>query len=372
MFKVLMPRLDPGMKDGIVIEWLKEEGDRLQKGEALVSIEGEKAVFDIEVQTSGILTKKLAEEHTVVPVGEVIAIITEEGEKAPEEEKSFEKPREEKVPATPAAKRIAKERGIDLTELTGSGPDGMILERDLLHKIGANSLEAQKPGAPVEPENDEIIPLTGMRKTIAERLTDSYRTAPHVAITMEVDMSRALVLQRELSEAQGMKIPITALLANITAKALKDNPVMNSVFENDQIRVVKDINVGIAVGIEDGLIVPVLHNVDKKSLSETARKIRDLIDKAKTRSLSVEELRGGTFTITNLGSFGVEIFTPIINPPQAAILGVGRIADKPIVLYNEVRIAPMMTLTLVFDHRIVDGAKAAQFLGRIKEYLEKT
>lgn len=366
-----MPRLDAGMKEGTIVEWLKMEGDTVEKGDPLAKVEGEKVVFDVEAQARGVLGKIFATKGTTVRVGEPMAIITEEGEEVPGEEKVPERIRDERVLATPAAKRIAKERGIDLVKIRGSGPEGMILEKDLQVEIGAKGLDLQKPEPTIALEVSEVIQVVGMRKVIAERLTHSYRTAPHVAITMEVDMTRALNMQRELLEDKGIKIPMTALLANVTAKALRDNPMINSVFEDNQIRVIKDINIGIAIALEDGLIVPVLSNADKKSLSESALAVARLIDKAKTRSLSLEELNCGTFTITNLGSFGVDVFTPIINPPQAAILGVGRIAEKPVAMNGKCQIAPMMTLTLVFNHRIVDGAKAAQFLARTKELLEK-
>lgn len=370
MHKVLMPRLDAGMREGIIVEWLKKEGDTINKGDPLLTIEGEKTVFDVEAQTSGVLSRVLAEKGSVVPVGESVAIITEEGEDSPKEKITFERLEEERVLVTPAAKRVARDRNIDLSKIKGSGSAGTRLEQGLPQVVETKDSESKRLESPLPLEVSEIIPVVGMRKTIARRLTHSYRMTPHVAITMEVDMTRALEKQKEISETLGGKIPLTALLVKVTAKALKDNPLMNSAFEKDQIRLFKDINVGVAVAIEEGLIVPVLHNAERKSLSESATLLTELFGKAKARSLSPEELQGGTFTITNLGSFDVETFTPIINPPQAAILGVGKISERPIAINKEIRISSMMTLTLVFDHRIMDGAKAAQFLKEIKELIE--
>jgi pyruvate dehydrogenase E2 component (dihydrolipoamide acetyltransferase) len=187
---------------------------------------------------------------------------------------------------------------------------------------------------------------------------------------MEVNMSGSLNSIHGIQRDNGSRIPITALLAHIAAKALRSYPIINSILENDQIKIIKDVNIGIAVSVEDGLVVPVLHYADEKSLLETAKLVKELIQKAKARTLSAEELKGGTLTITNLGSFGVDAFTPIINPPQTAIIGVGTISNKPIALESGIGVAPMMVLTLVFDHRVYDGAKAAAFLKKIKELLE--
>jgi pyruvate dehydrogenase E2 component (dihydrolipoamide acetyltransferase) len=364
--KVLMPRVDAGMREGTILDWLKKEGDSVRKGDPLAKVEGEKVVFDVEAPVSGVLKELLVTEGTTISVGQPIAIIAEEGEEAPKEmEVSVEAPPEKRIRASPAARRIAREHGLDLTKIKGNGPEGMIVEKDVLHAISA-----EKPEVPPSFEIVEVIPLTGMRKTIADRMVYSYRTAPHVAITMEVDMTEALKLHQTIEKIRGVDIPLTPLLTTVTALALKHHPIMNSVLERDQIKIIKNINIGVAVALEDGLIVPVVHDADKKDLIEIASLVRELIEKARKRELSIEELRGGTFTITNLGGFGVDIFTPIINPPQTAILGVGKIMERAKVVDKQIRAAPIITLTLVFDHRVVDGAKAAQFLKEIKELLE--
>jgi pyruvate dehydrogenase E2 component (dihydrolipoamide acetyltransferase) len=303
------------------------------------------------------------------PVGQPIAIIVEEGEEITEEiitAKEIEVAPEKHVKATPAARRIAKERNIDLTKIEGSGPERLITEKDVLQALSEEKLEAPPPSFEIM----ETVPLVGMRKTIADRMAYSYRTAPHVAITMEVDMSEALKFRKTVEEMEGKDIPLTSLLTVVTARALKRYPIMNSVLEEDQIKLIKNINMGIAVALEDGLVVPVVHDADKKRLTEIATIIKELIKKARKRELTAEELRNGTFTITNLGGFGVDIFTPIINPPQTAILGMGKIAERTKVVDKQIQIAPIMTLTLVFDHRVVDGAQAAKFLKEIRDLLE--
>lgn len=370
MFEILLPRIDAGMTEGTVVEWLRKEGDSVQKGEAIAKIEGEKIIFEVETSKSGVLGKILTKVGTIVPVGNPIAIVYEQGETTSESKDVSGKFTGPKILATPAAKRLAKERGIDLANIKGSGPEGMILEKDLPSEAGKNTLENGKGGVFSKLEISKSIPLAGIRKTIAERLTSSYQTAPHVAITMEVDISKALNARKEISETRGIKIPVTALLVCASARALKEKAIINSTFENNEIKLIKDINIGVAIALEEGLLVPVIHHADKKNVFDVSDIITRLIEKARTRSLSIDELQNGTFTISNLGAHGVDIFTPIINPPQAAILGVGRISERLLVRGNTIAIVPMVTLTLVFDHRIIDGVAAAEFLRRIRDVLE--
>ena len=363
--KVLMPRLSLTMKEGTVVEWFKKEGDTVQKGEPLVEVLSEKVTYDVEAPASGVLRKILVEEGLDVPVAETLAIITLPSEELPEvevlakvlpkeAERVVEKV-EERVLASPAAKRLARERGVDLGEVKGTGPEGRIIEEDV-----RRSVEEKRTTPPVR----EIIPLTGIRKTAAERVSYSARTAPHSTITMEVAMSNAAKL-RERVEAS-----YTDMLVVAVAKALVEHPIINSTLEGGQIKVFDEFNVGVAVATEKGLIVPVIRNTDKKSLMEVASTLKELVEKARQAKLSREELTGGTFTITNLGMYGVDVFTPIINPPETAILGVGRIVEKPVVVGKEIVVKPMMFLSLSYDHRVVDGAPAAQFLLRVKEILE--
>jgi pyruvate dehydrogenase E2 component (dihydrolipoamide acetyltransferase) len=358
--KVLMPRLSLTMKEGTVVQWFKKEGETVNKGEPLVEVLTEKVTYDIEAPESGILRKILALEGVDVPVAEVLGVITAPDEQiteeitAPTPEKEVEKI-EECILASPAAKRLAKEYGIDLAQVKGSGPEGRIVEEDV-----KKFAEESKIG----PRVREIIPLAGIRKTAAERVTLSAKTAPHSTITMEVDMTNAARLREE------KQVSYTDILVKSVAKALAEHRIVNSTLSGERIKIFEDINIGVAVATEKGLVVPVIHNANKKSLKEVATALNALVEKARASKLSKEELTGGTFTITNLGMFGVEIFTPIINPPETAILGVGKVVEKPVVVNKEIAVKPMMYLSLSYDHRVIDGAPAAQFLQKVKQYLE--
>jgi len=355
-----MPRLSLTMKEGTVVQWFKKEGETVMKGEPLVEVLTEKVTYDIEAPVSGVLRKILAFEGIEVPVAEVLGVITAPDEQLAEEiiveipTKAAEEV-EERVLASPAAKRLAKEYDIDIAQVKGTGPEGRIVEEDV-----KKFAEESKTG----PRVREVIPLTGIRKTAAERVTLSAKTAPHSTITMEVDMTNATRLREE------KQVSYTDILVKAVAKALIEHSIVNSSLDKEQIKIFEDINIGVAVAIEKGLVVPVIHNADKKSLKEIASTLNDLIEKARTSKLSKEELAGGTFTITNLGMFGVEIFTPIINPPETAILGVGKVVEKPVIVNKEIAIKPMMYLSLSYDHRVIDGAPAAQFLQKVKQYLE--
>ena len=361
--KVVMPRLSLTMKEGTVGKWYKKEGDSVEKGEPIVEVISEKATYDLEAPASGILRKILVEEGVDAPVNAVLAVITAPDEAFLEAEILAEEiPREveevkEKVLASPAAKRLAREYGIDISLVEGSGPEGRIVEEDVkrfVDEIGR-----------VLPKVKKVIPLTGFRKTSAERVSMSFKTAPHSTVIMEVDVSKAEELHKKL------QVSYTAILVGAVAKALLEHPMLNSTLEGNQIKVFEDVNVGVAVATEHGLAVPVISNADKKSLKEIDVAIKELTEKAKEGKLARQELTSGTFTITNLGMYGVEFFTPIINPPEAAILGVGRIAEKPVAINGTVRIKPIMMLSLSYDHRIVDGAPAAEFLQKVKQKIEK-
>jgi pyruvate dehydrogenase E2 component (dihydrolipoamide acetyltransferase) len=362
------------MKTGTVAQWFKKEGETVQKGEPIVEVLSEKVTYDVETPESGTLRKILALEGTDVPVDEAIGIITAPNEQisdaeivsgvvakkaeeivaAPEEE-IIEKT-EERVAASPAAKRLAREHGIlDLTQIKGSGPEGRIVEEDVKKFI-----EGTKTQRGVK----ETIPLAGIRKTTAERLSLSARTAPHATVTMEVDMTNAVKLHKETQASY------TEILLKAVAKALREQPTMNATLEDGQIKIFEDVNVGVAVATEKGLIVPVIREADKKSLNEIASVLKELVEKAREGKLTREDITSGTFTLTNLGMYGVDVFIPIINPPETAILGVGRMTEKPVVVNSQVVIKPVMQLSLVFDHRIVDGAPAAQFLQKVKKNLE--
>jgi pyruvate dehydrogenase E2 component (dihydrolipoamide acetyltransferase) len=360
--KVVMPRLSLTMKEGTVGKWYKKEGDSVEKGEAIVEVVSEKAAYDLEAPASGVLRKILVTEGVDVPVDAVLAFIVapdepfSEAEMQPTPSQPAEK-EEVRILASPAAKRLARERGIDLSQVKGSGPEGRISEEDVLRFVEGVSETALKV--------KQVIPLSGFKKTSAERLSMSFKTAPHSTVAMEVDASKAKTLHERL------QISYTTIIVKATARALLENPVVNSTLQANEIRVFEDINIGVATATDRGLVVPIIHNADKKSLKEIDDEIKGLSEKAKEGRVTKQDLTGGTFTITNLGMFGVDFFTPIINPPEAAILGVGRTAEKAVVVDGKIGIKPMLILSLSYDHRIIDGAPAAQFLKSIKDYLEK-
>jgi pyruvate dehydrogenase E2 component (dihydrolipoamide acetyltransferase) len=361
--KVVMPRLSLTMKTGTVGRWYRKEGETVEKGEPIVEVVSEKAVYDLEAPASGILRKILVEEGLDAPVDAVIAIITAPDEPFSEAEIAAEMLKEvageevkEKILASPAAKRLAREYGVDLSLIKGSGPEGRIVEEDVRRFI--------EESRGLMPKVREVIPLSGYRKTSAERLSTSFRTAPHTTIMMSVDVSKAAELHEKL------QVSYTTIIVGAAARALRENPMINSTFEDGKIKVFEDVNVGVAVATEHGLVAPVIHNADKKSLRDIDAAIRDLTEKARQEKLKKEEVSGGTFTVSNLGMYDVEFFTPIINPPEAAILGVGKIVEKPVVVNGKIEVKPFITLSLSYDHRIVDGAPAAQFLRKIKQYIE--
>lgn len=373
--KVVMPRLSLTMKEGTVVEWFRKEGELVKKGDLLVEVLSEKVTYDVEAPAAGILRKIFAIEGTDVPVAGTLGIIAEPDEPLPQIEeaaatlpsirteevepllgKEIVKKGRKRVLASPAAKRLAREHGIDLVKVKGSGPEGHIVEADVKRYLEEETAFA--------PRVREIIPLTGIRKTTAERLSSSARTAPHSTITMEVDMSNVVKLREE------NQVSYTDILVKAVAEALKEHSILNSTLAGEQIKIYEDINIGVAVATEKGLVVPVIRNADKKSLTQVASILKELVKRAREGKLAKEDITGGTFTITNLGMYGVEVFIPIINPPEAAILGVGRVAEKPIVVNKELKTTPIMYLSLSYDHRILDGAPAASFLQRVKQLLE--
>jgi pyruvate dehydrogenase E2 component (dihydrolipoamide acetyltransferase) len=363
------------MKTGTVIQWFKNEGDSVAKGEPLVEVLTEKVTYEIEAPAAGILRKRLVEEGLEVPVGAALAYIGGPDEELPVEETvpeplptapvptKAEVPREKdrvqvrrRVLASPAAKRRAREYGLDLMNVQGSGPDGRIVEKDLERFV-----KEREAGAP---RVKEETPLAGIRKTTAERLALSFQTAPHSYIIMDADMSNA----RKLKETANLSY--TTIVVHAAAKALRTHPTVNSTLINGKVRTFKDVNIGVAVSTDKGLLVPVLRSADAKDRAAIHTEIGSLVQNARAGKLSKGQLSGGTFTVTNLGMYDVDSFFPIINPPEAAILATGRISEKPVVADGRVAATPMMTLTLAYDHRILDGAPAAIFLRDVKRLIE--
>jgi pyruvate dehydrogenase E2 component (dihydrolipoamide acetyltransferase) len=394
MHTIIMPRLDLDMEKGTVLEWLKKKGDKVKRGEPVVMIMSEKVTYEVESPASGVIYEVLLPPDIEVPIGQVIGVIMENGDeptllertvrkakeslvelagvKKPEikmevkigqrEEVAKEKPERKKI--SPLAKILAKQYGVDVVGIRGTGPGGRIVKQDVLK--AAEELKARFE------EQVEVIPLSGVRKVVAERMAYSFRTAPHAILMLEVDMSEAVKLRQDFEKMKNVQLSYNAVFVKAVAMALREYPILNSTLEENQIKVLKNINVGVAVATERGLIVPVIHDVDEKSLVDLSSTIAQLVEKTRLDTLSRSDVTGGTFTITNLGMFGVDAFIAIINPKQAAILAVGRIADKPKVVDGQIVIQPTVTLSLSFDHRIIDGAPAAQFLNRIKEILENT
>jgi pyruvate dehydrogenase E2 component (dihydrolipoamide acetyltransferase) len=328
-----MPRLGVAMVDATVTKWLKQEGDKVQKGEPFFEIETEKTQMVIEAIDSGVLSKIVAPEGSVVPVAGLLALLSD-------------------VPGT------------ETVDISASG------EKKEIQEVEKNKPEAKAELVRVS----EIREMTPQRKVIAQRLSQSHLTAVHVTIANSVDMSEMISsrnrLGQEFEKKIGTKPSYTDMIVQIVSRILKKYPLLNSSVEDDKIKVFADINVGVAVALEDSLIVPVVYNASEKSLAEISSFTKEEIDKARKGELKLDEVTGGTFTISNLGIYDVEVFTPIINPPQSALLGIGKILEKPWVVNGQIVIRPIATLSLSFDHRVIDGAVAARFLQEIKEKME--
>jgi pyruvate dehydrogenase E2 component (dihydrolipoamide acetyltransferase) len=388
---VSLPRLGQGMEAGTIVRWLKSEGDTVEKGEPLYELDTDKVTQEVEADASGVLLKILAGEGEEIEVGKRIAVIGEEGEEvsaeepAPEDETKPETPKpdplpaerideaepqqpartDERIKASPLARRIARERSIDLASITGTGPDGRIVAEDV-ERAAASPAPAHAPAA-AAPLEAEVVPLTSLRKTIARRLTEAWE-APAFQISMSANMTRAQELHDRLRD-QG--VSVTDILTKLAAVALLRHREVNAHFADDELRIFPSAHVGLAVATERGLIVPVQREVERKSLVQIAAERKELVQRTREGRLAQEDLEGGTFTISNLGMYGVEIFTAVLNPPQAAILAVGAIEEKPVVENGGFVARPLMAMTLTCDHRAVDGAKAAEFLRELKTLLEE-
>ncbi|HEY6997593.1 MAG TPA: dihydrolipoamide acetyltransferase family protein [Candidatus Binatia bacterium] len=421
---IIMPALGVAQQTGTLLKWLKKEGQSVAKGEPVMEIETDKATVEIEAPASGILTQVIAQPGDEVPVGTRIALILAPGESASAatlesgsrvqsgtDSNPFAK-RKEKSPggkkaaassapslrqqesrgdshftasspggttkisgpvtagrilASPAAKRIARERGVRLATLKGSGPDGSILVRDVLQPKASEPPRPNDVSAASEP-----VPLSTMRRIVGERMLQSKLSAPHFYISMEIDMSAIGKLRREWRQRGDEVIPsINDFILLACARALKQFPSVNSSYDGQGIVFNKNINLGLAVALEEGLVVPVIRDADQLTLLELTARTRDLIDKAQKKKLFPMEYDGGTFTVSNLGMLGVDSFVAIINPPQCAILATGRIAPRVVAEEDMLAIRSMMTATLSADHRIIDGAVGARFLQRIKKVLEE-
>jgi pyruvate dehydrogenase E2 component (dihydrolipoamide acetyltransferase) len=413
--EVIMPKVDMVMDNGTFVEWLKQEGEAVEKGDPLFVVLTDKANIEIEAPASGILSGVTAKPDDVIPVTEVIAYIVEPGESLPataepalsvrpsaaahvevvpasepaavEAISATKLASDGKIRATPAARRIAAEQDIDLAMVQGTGPRGRIHKANVLafaeQQAVAPPAKAPAPARGAVPAVEiplpdlprkEVIPLAGPRKIIADRLAYSAFTAPHITLSLHVDMTEASRLRGRVLELiqqkTGRKVSFTAIIARAVAAILPRHPYLNASLAGNEIIVWDEVRLGIATSLEDYLIVPVIAQAEAKNLEQIVSLMGDLVERARAKRLSPAEMSGSTFTISNLGMFGIESFTAIINPPEVAILAVGKIVDTPVSIDGEIKLRPMMNLTLSADHRVVDGAAAARFLAELQATLE--
>ena len=400
--EVKLPRLGQGMEAGTIVRWLKTEGDTVEKGEPLYELDTDKVTQEVEADASGVLLK-IAVAEGEVEVGKTIAVIGREGEEvaaveppeqaapAPEFEREpvrspsagsgdvmriSEPTGDGRIKASPLARRIARERGIELSAVVGTGPEGRVVAEDVERAVASFAPApdvAEPAAAPSMPaEEVEIQQLSSMRKTIARRLTEAWQ-APVFQLGITVDMGRALEVRKRLVELQGdgVKPTVSDLLTKVCAAALMRHRAVNVLYQGDTIALYPTANIGIAVAIPNGLVVPVIPGCERKTIAEIAAARADLVERARAGKLKQGDLDGGTFTISNLGMFGIERFIAVLNPPQAAILAVGSTEEKPVVVDGQVVVRQRMELTLTCDHRAIDGATGAQFLGDVKSFLEE-
>ncbi|MCD8249982.1 MAG: 2-oxo acid dehydrogenase subunit E2 [Lachnospiraceae bacterium] len=379
--EVRMPQLGVTMEVGMVSEWYKQEGDPVKVGEALLSVETEKILSDVEAEADGILLHIIAHEDEEVPVQGLLGVIgapgdvwSETGEGGVAAQTEREAP-DGRVKSSPLARRTAAGLGVDIAQIPGSGTSGRVHEREELpyHQQQERTVPAGREGKEAD-YGDVRKRMSSARRIIAQRMTESLLTAPQVTLMREVNADRLLELRHEICSElpQDFRVSINDLLIRLLAVAVEREPALNVSVDGDELIYHRDINIGVAVALEDGLLVPVVKNANKKGIKAIAEETAELIGKARSGGLSPDELKGGTITISNLRSFGVDGFTPVINLPEAAIMGIGRIVKKPIVGEDgSLRAANMMTLSLTFDHRAADGAEASKLLEKFAKLIEK-
>jgi len=419
-----MPKLSPTMEEGQISRWLKKEGDKVSMGEPLAEIDTDKATMEMQALANGVLRKILINEGQAAPLGQTIAVIAEPDEdiasllaEAPASAPKQEEPKQEQQPApppqpqakaaavgtaqpantvangrqpqaassdsgrmivSPLAARMAAEAGIDLRSLQGSGPGGRIIKRDIEAAISQpkpapaypRAVEpGQFPQAAASGYRDE--PASEIRKTIAKRLVTSLGPVPHFFLTTEIEMDRAAEMRKGINALDpDLKISINDIIIKVAAAALIQHPEVNASYQEKFVRYYERADIGVAVAIPDGLITPVIRSADQKPLSEIAYQVRELAERARSRKLKPEEYTGASFSISNLGMFGIDEFTAVINPPEGAILAVGAMSAKPVVRDNEIVIRQIMRVTMSCDHRVIDGATGAKFLQTFKKILE--
>ncbi len=368
--KIIMPKLGETMEEGQIGKWLKKEGERVEKGQPLFEVVSDKANFEVESPATGFLRKILFEEGQTVPVTKIIGYIADSmEEQLPEETAAVSETasphleKKNRIKISPLARRLAEQKGIDISKIKGTGPGGRITKEDV-----------EKFQSVAKTESREV-PLSGIRKIIAERLSQSKRQAPHYYLQAEVDMSDTVRMREDLlteeEKTSSAHLSYTDAIIRATALSLEQVPVLNSTYENGKLRSFKEVNIGVAVALQEGLVVPVIKDVANKTLWQIAEERATLVTRAREGKLTQKDISNGTFTISNLGVFGIDLFTAIINPPQVAILAVGAIKKRPSILNDQVVVRQTMKVSLSLDHRVVDGAVGAQFLSRLREFLEK-
>lgn len=407
MQTIIMPKMGDAMEEGTLVRWLKHEGDTVQEGEPIAEIATDKATVEIEAPISGVLRGIRVAENAVVPVNTPLAYILQEGESLPAEgdgkasgavQPTAAAPQpapaptavaaapqpapangEERILASPLARKIAAEHGIDLRQVQGTGPKGRIVERDVLAYIESRKATAvpalmpmPAPAVAAAPAEGRAETLTRLRQITAQRTTEAHQTIPHFYLTMEIDMEEALALRQRLNQLdESLRVSVNDLIVKACAVAIEQHPIVNASYQNGQLVHPSGIHIGIAVAVEQGLLVAVLRHCEGKSLRRIAQESQTLIQKAREGKLMPDEMTGNTFTVSNLGMFGIEQFTAIINPPASAILAVGATKRVPVVQEDGSIVARhRMKVTLSCDHRVLDGAVGAQFLQTLKRVLE--
>jgi pyruvate dehydrogenase E2 component (dihydrolipoamide acetyltransferase) len=405
---IQLPALSPTMSEGKITRWLKKEGDRISSGTAIAECETDKSNLEIEAYDDGTLLKILVPAGTAAPVGSTIAWIGKPGEAIPEAAPAAA-PKPPAAPpapaaaappakppapvasaaplkiapaappatsngrlrASPLAKKVAASQGVDLATVQGSGPSGRIIKKDVEDAVARGPAKAgvvvrSAPGVRVPPQE---VPVTQMRRVIAQRLTEVKPGVPHFYLNVDVEMDQALKLRDE-AKAQDLKVSVNDVVVKATAMAVRRFPRINQVFAGEVIHQLTNVDVGVAVAIEDGLVTPIVRDADQKGLAEIGAEVRELAERAKAKRLKPEEYSGGSITVSNLGMFGIDSFIAVLNPPQAAILAVGKVEPKVVVRDGQMVIRQMMSITLSGDHRVIDGAVGAQYLQELKGLLE--
>lgn len=375
---IIMPQLGESIAEGTIIAWLIPPGGRVEKDQSLLEVETDKVALEIPSPSSGFLTDVLVPAGQTVPVGTLLArlntespdaavvsrvggVVVRQMDRSPTDEDHY----------SPAVKQLAKEHDVDLSQIKGSGSGGRITKKDVLDyvaqhgPVGKTSAPAVEP-APITaaPQEEQILPLTSMRRTIAERMVKSRQTSAHVVTAFEADFSTVAKFR------EGRTLTYLPFVIHAVARGLRDAPLLNSSWGETGIVLKQAINIGIAIALEEGLLVPVVKQADRKRLTQLGQEVADLAERARGKRLQPEEVQGGTFTITNHGGFGSLFSTPIIHQPQIAILGVGAVEKRPVVINDAIAIRPMTYLSLSFDHRVIDGATADSFMSKVKHYLE--